>query len=61
MPSTNEAFARVKIDSVLAAQGGNTRDTSVISFEIFMLEGKCVEHVQPIQITFTGVSIAKSI
>ena len=30
MPSTNEAFARVKIDSLLAAQGWNTQSTNVV-------------------------------
>lgn len=31
---TNEAFARVKIDALLAAQGWNTLDTQAVRFEV---------------------------
>ena len=31
---TNEAFARVKIDALLAAQGWDTLDTNAVRFEV---------------------------
>ena len=33
---TNEAFARVKIDALLAAQGWNTRDPDAVSREVVL-------------------------
>ena len=38
---TNEAFARVKIDALLAAQGWDTLDTNAVRFEV-MLDRKSV-------------------
>ncbi len=31
---TNEAFARVKIDALLAAQGWNTQDPNAVRYEV---------------------------
>ena len=31
---TNEAFARVKIDALLSAQGWDTLDTNAVRFEV---------------------------
>lgn len=45
MPSTNEAFARVKIDTLLAAQGWNTQDTNAVRFEVPMPDGKRADYV----------------
>ena len=45
MATTNEAFARVKIDSLLAAQGWNTQDTNVVRFEVPMPDGKRADYV----------------
>jgi len=61
MPSKNEAFARVKIDSLLAAQGWNTQDTNAVHFEMFTLDGQSVDRFVPIQKAFTGASIVKPI
>jgi len=36
MATTNEAFARVKIDTLLAAQGWDTQDTNGVRFEVVM-------------------------
>ncbi len=45
MATTNEAFARVKIDTLLAAQGWNTQDTSTVRFEDPMPDGKRADYV----------------
>jgi type I restriction enzyme R subunit len=45
MASTNEAFARVKIDTLLAAQGWNTQDTNAVRFEVPMPDGKRADYV----------------
>lgn len=45
MATTNEAFARVKIDTLLAAQGWNTQDTNAVRFEVFMPDGKRADYV----------------
>lgn len=41
---TNEAFARVKIDALLAAQAWDTLDTNAVPFEVMLPEGisECV-------------------
>lgn len=43
--TTNEAFARVKIDALLAAQGWNTQDTNAVRFEVVMPDGKRADYV----------------
>lgn len=45
MATTNEAFARVKIDTLLAAQGWNTLDTNAVRFEVVMPDGKRADYV----------------
>ncbi|CAM8667976.1 HsdR Type I site-specific restriction-modification system, R (restriction) subunit and related helicases [Comamonadaceae bacterium] len=45
MSTKNEAFARVKIDSLLAAQGWNTQDTNAVRFEVPMPDGKRADYV----------------
>lgn len=45
MSSNNEAFARVKIDTLLAAQGWNTQDTNAVRFEVPMPDGKRADYV----------------
>ena len=45
MAATNEAFARVKIDSLLAAQGWNTQDTNAVRFEVPMPDSKRADYV----------------
>lgn len=35
---TNEAFARVRIDALLGAQGWNTQDTNAVRFEVVLPE-----------------------
>ena len=45
MATTNEAFARVRIDSLLAAQGWNTQDTNAVRFEVPMPDGKRADYV----------------
>ena len=45
MSNKNEAFARVKIDSLLAAQGWNTQDTNAVRFEVPMPDGKRADYV----------------
>lgn len=45
MATTNEAFARVKIDTLLAAQGWNTQDTNAVRFEVVMPDGKRADYV----------------
>jgi type I restriction enzyme R subunit len=42
---TNEAFARVKIDALLAAQGWNTQDTTTVRFEVVLADGKRADYV----------------
>ena len=45
MSSINEAFARVKIDALLVAQGWNTQDTNAVRFEVPMPDGKRADYV----------------
>lgn len=45
MPSTNEAFARVKIDALLMAQGWNVQDTNAVRFEVVMPDGTRADYV----------------
>ncbi len=45
MATSNEAFARVKIDALLAAQGWNTQDTNAVRFEVVMPDGKRADYV----------------
>ena len=47
MPSTNEAFARVKIDALLMAQGWNVQDTNAVRFEVVMPRSE--EHTSELQ------------
>ncbi|HZT56696.1 MAG TPA: hypothetical protein VFA35_10745 [Burkholderiaceae bacterium] len=42
---TNEAFARVKIDSLLAAQGWDTLDTNAVRFEVQLPDGTRADYV----------------
>jgi type I restriction enzyme R subunit len=42
---TNEAFARVKIDAMLAAQGWDTRDANTVRFEVMLPDGKRADYV----------------
>ena len=42
---TNEAFARVKIDAMLAAQGWDTLDTNAVRFEAQLPDGTRADHV----------------
>jgi type I restriction enzyme R subunit len=42
---TNEAFARVKIDALLAAQGWNTLDTNAVRFEVQLPDGTRADYV----------------
>ena len=42
---TNEAFARVKIDALLAAQGWNTQDTNAVRFEVVLPDGTRADYV----------------
>lgn len=39
MATTNEAFARVKIDALLRAQGWDIQDTNAVRFEVVMTDG----------------------
>ena len=41
----NEAFARVKIDALLAAQGWNVQDTNTVRFEVGMPDGTRADYV----------------
>jgi hypothetical protein len=41
---TNEAFARVKIDALLAAQGWHTQDLSADTFIRYQVEATGVTH-----------------
>ena len=45
MPSTNEAFARVKIDALLMAQGWNVQDTNAVRFEAVMPDATRADYV----------------
>ena len=42
---TNEAFARVKIDALLAAQGWDTLDTNAVRFEVKLPDGTRADYV----------------
>jgi type I restriction enzyme R subunit len=42
---TNEAFARVKIDALLAAQGWDVLDTSAVRFEVQLPDGTRADYV----------------
>ncbi len=42
---TNEAFARVKIDALLAAQGWDTLDTHAVRFEVQLPDGTRADYV----------------
>ena len=42
---TNEAFARVKIDALLAAQGWDTLDTNAVRFEVQLPDGTRADYV----------------
>ena len=45
MANTNEAFARVKIDALLAMQGWNIQDTNAVRFEVVMPDGTRADYV----------------
>ncbi len=45
MQSTNEAFARVKIDALLMVQGWNVQDTNAVRFEVVMPDGTRADYV----------------
>lgn len=45
MATTNEAFARVKIDALLAAQGWNIQDTNAVRYEVVMPDGTRADYV----------------
>lgn len=42
---TNEAFARVQIDALLAAQGWNPQDTNAVRYEVVLPDGKRADYV----------------
>jgi type I restriction enzyme, R subunit len=42
---TNEAFARVKIDALLTAQGWDTLDTNAVRFEVMLPDGTRADYV----------------
>ncbi len=42
---TNEAFARVKIDALLSAQGWNMLDTNAVRFEVQLPDGTRADYV----------------
>ena len=42
---TNEAFARVKIDALLAAQGWNTQDPNAVRYEVVLPDSKRADYV----------------
>ena len=42
---SNEAFARMKIDALLAAQGWDTLDTNAVSFEVQLPDGTRADYV----------------
>lgn len=43
---TNEAFARVKIDALLAAQGWDTLDTNAVRFEVQLPDNTRASYVR---------------
>lgn len=45
MIGANEAFSRVKIDSLLAEQGWNTHDPNSVRFEYSLADGKRADYV----------------
>ncbi|MFO1199044.1 MAG: DEAD/DEAH box helicase family protein [Burkholderiaceae bacterium] len=45
MPGPNEAFSRVKIDALLAAQGWDTQDENAVRFEVVLADGKRADYV----------------
>ena len=45
MPPPNEAFARVKIDALLTAQGWNVQDTNAVRFEVVVADGTRADYV----------------
>ena len=42
---TNEAFARVKIDALLAAQGWNTHGPNAVRYEVVLPDGTRADYV----------------
>ena len=42
---TNEAFARVKIDALLAAQGWNTQDPNAVRYEVVLPDSTRADYV----------------
>ncbi len=42
---SNDAFARVKIDALLAAQGWDTLDTNTVRFEVQLPDGTRNDYV----------------
>ena len=42
---TNEAYARVKIDALLAAQGWNPQDTTAVRYEVVLPDGTRADYV----------------
>ena len=42
---TNEAFARVKIDALLAAQGWNTQDPNAVRYEVVLPDSTLADYV----------------
>lgn len=42
---TNEAFARVRIDTLLAAQGWDTQGKNAVRFEVMLPDGKRADYV----------------
>lgn len=42
---SNEAFARVKIDALLAAQGWNTQDRNAVRYEVVVSDGTRADYV----------------
>ncbi|MDI9332705.1 MAG: DEAD/DEAH box helicase family protein [Alphaproteobacteria bacterium] len=45
MATTNEAFARVKIDAMLLAQGWDIQDTNTVRFEVVLADGTKPDYV----------------
>jgi hypothetical protein len=43
---TKEAFARLKIDALLAAKGWDTLDTNAVRFEVQLRHGTRADYVQ---------------
>jgi type I restriction enzyme R subunit len=42
---SNEAFARVKIDALLAEQGWNTQDRNAVRYEVVLSDGTRADYV----------------